>query len=288
MKGDAKDAAAAARENDRVFRRIRPTMRRRAEAGGRPFGRGTLAVAMMLLCAAAPTADGRAEPPQDAASPPAAAVPDPSRPDGNGRLAPIEEERTLAGRREEDRLARIARYIASIRTLKARFVQQDPDGSRHEGTFLFARPGRLRFAYDDGTPLLLVSDGRRLTFIDYDSGQVTRWPIRDTPLGLLASARSAEEIIRSPAVRGVRPGPLPHLSWLDTADPKHPESGSASFLFASTDKGLSWLGWRIVDARGAVTQVRLFDTITGVEIAESAWRFKDPRVLGKRRRRRMR
>ncbi len=235
-------------------------------------------LSILLLDTAIGVSAGEMTPPSRAETP---AGP----PTSDGRaLAPIEKERALAPRHEDDRLARIARYIASIRSLKARFVQQDPDGSRHQGTFLFARPGRLRFAYDDGTPLLLVSDGHRLTFIDYDSGQVTRWPIRDTPLGLLATAQSADDILRSPAIRGVRPGPLPHLIWLDTADPEHPESGAASFLFASTEAGLAWLGWRIVEARGAVTEVRLFDPTPNVEIAESAWRFKDPRVIGKRRR----
>ncbi|RMF13391.1 MAG: outer membrane lipoprotein carrier protein LolA [Alphaproteobacteria bacterium] len=238
---------------------------------------------LVLLLLIAPDLPGRAAPPQD----PSVSAAAPSM-DKDRTLSPIKGERALAPRREDDRLAHIARYIAAIRSLKARFVQMNPDGSRHEGTFLFERPGRLRFAYDDGTPLLLVSDGRRLTFIDYDSGQVTRWPIRDTPLGLLASAKSADEILRSSAIRGVRPGPLPHLLWLDTADPEHPESGAASFLFASSDQGLTWLGWRIVEPRGAVTEVRLFDPTLNIEIAESAWRFKDPRVIGKRRRRRMR
>ena len=42
----------------------------------------------------------------------------------------------------------IERYVNSIRTLQARFVQRNPNGSVVQGTLYISRPGRMRFEYD--------------------------------------------------------------------------------------------------------------------------------------------
>ena len=56
------------------------------------------------------------------------------------------------------------------------------------GTLQLKRPGRIRFQYGSGD-LLLVANGSRLTFIDYQVGQKSSWPLNKTPLGMLLSAK---------------------------------------------------------------------------------------------------
>src|SRR3546814_13287908 len=47
------------------------------------------------------------------------------------------------------------------------------------------RPGKIRFQYQKGVPLLIVGDGSRLTMIDYEVNQVQSWPVKNSPLGAL-------------------------------------------------------------------------------------------------------
>ncbi|MFQ5347901.1 MAG: outer membrane lipoprotein carrier protein LolA [Rhodothalassiaceae bacterium] len=184
-------------------------------------------------------------------------------------------------------LARIERYLNAIRSLEADFVQQSSDGSTARGRLMLERPGRLRFEYSDGTPLLLVSDGRTLSFIDYSIGQVTRWPIDDTPLALLVRdhidlAAAGAVINRLPAADGTR------RLVVSVRDPDQPERGLLSLDFTLGPQGLVLRGWEIVDAQGTVTRVTLTNLRTGVTLAAGLWSFDDPRHAPEQRRRRRR
>ena len=62
--------------------------------------------------------------------------------------------------------AEVEKYINSIRTLKARFVQSNPNGSVVQGTLYVRRPGRMRFEYDAPSQLKIVADGYQVTMWD--------------------------------------------------------------------------------------------------------------------------
>ena len=82
-------------------------------------------------------------------------------------------------------LDQVARYLNSIRTLKARFLQTAPDGKTEHGTAWLDRPGKMRFQYDPPSPLLLVASHGTVVFHDAKLGQTTNIPLNQTPLGLL-------------------------------------------------------------------------------------------------------
>ena len=83
-------------------------------------------------------------------------------------------------------LARLKSHIGSVQTMTADFVQTDSRGRSAAGTLQLKRPGRVRFQYGSGD-LLLVADGKKLTFLDYQVGQKSSWPLNKTPLGPLLS-----------------------------------------------------------------------------------------------------
>src|SRR3546814_11023863 len=58
-------------------------------------------------------------------------------------------------------------------------------GQTLNGTLTMKRPGKVRFQYQKGVPMLIVGDGKALTMIDYEVDQVSRWPIGDSPLSVL-------------------------------------------------------------------------------------------------------
>ena len=184
-------------------------------------------------------------------------------------------------------------YLKSLSSFKARFRQTNPDGRVVRGDFYLKRPGRLRFDFGDDTDYLIVADGNVLSLIDYEIGQITRWPVSDTPLALLLDdtvdiGQLGAQINISPEGRG------DYIS-LTTSDPEKPDQGTVTLFFgdkrrdgvaaqaASGAAGQIYLkAWVVQDAQGRVTFVELEDFEENPDLKDSLWTFKDPR--GKRRR----
>src|SRR5690242_9766726 len=79
----------------------------------------------------------------------------------------------------------IEQYFNSIRTLKARFVQTNPNGSIIQGTLYVRRPGRMRFEYDPPSQLKIVADGFQVTMWDPTTKDFGQWPIGWTAASFL-------------------------------------------------------------------------------------------------------
>jgi outer membrane lipoprotein-sorting protein len=84
-------------------------------------------------------------------------------------------------------LAKVEAHLAASQSMTADFVQTDNKNRSLRGTMQLKRPGRIRFEYGGGANMLLVANGKTLTFIDYEVGQKSPWEIAKSPL----SARPA-------------------------------------------------------------------------------------------------
>ena len=73
-------------------------------------------------------------------------------------------------------LAKVETHLAATQTMTSNFVQTDSKNRSLRGTLQIKRPGKIRFEYGRGTNMLLVGNGKTLTFIDYDVGQKSSWP----------------------------------------------------------------------------------------------------------------
>jgi outer membrane lipoprotein-sorting protein len=82
-------------------------------------------------------------------------------------------------------LALVQAHLRAVTTMTAAFAQTDRNGRTLTGTITLKQPGKVRFQYQKSVPLLIVGDGKALTMIDYQVAQVSRWPVRNSPLGLL-------------------------------------------------------------------------------------------------------
>src|SRR4029453_1558778 len=67
--------------------------------------------------------------------------------------------------------------LAATQSMTASFLHTDGKGRQMAGTLSLKRPGKIRFAYGGGVNMLLVADGKRLPFVDYDVAQKSSWPI---------------------------------------------------------------------------------------------------------------
>lgn len=166
--------------------------------------------------------------------------------------------------------------LRAIATMRAQFVQTDANGGRVTGTVLLKRPGKIRFQYQPGVPMLIVADGNSLTMIDYEVRQVQRWPIKNSPLGALLDPDKdvARYATLNPTGRG-------DLISLQVRDPGHPEYGTLTLLMvrkASAPGGLELDSWISTDAQSHRTMVRLIAPQYGVAIGDDEFRWTDPRV----------
>lgn len=172
-------------------------------------------------------------------------------------------------------LAAVSAHLKALQTMTASFSQTSQAGQTLTGTLTLARPGKIRFQYQPSVPLLVVSDGRALTMVDYQVRQVSRWPIRNTPLGvLLDPERDPSRFAR------VLPSGDPGRLLVRARDPKHPEYGTITMAFtrvSGAPAGLRLDGWTVLDAQNNQTTVRLSDQRFNVPISPNAFKFTDPR-----------
>jgi len=177
-------------------------------------------------------------------------------------------------------LAEAVGALRAISTLKADFTQTDRNGQRVMGELTLKQPGRIRFQYQKGVPLLIVGDGRALTMIDYEVRQVQRWPIRNSPLGALLDPR------RDVARHGtVQPTGNPDVISVEVRDTRHPEYGVITLVFVrkpSAPGGLELVNWVALDSQNKRTTIRLSNHRYGVPVGDDAFRWKDPRVPTRR------
>nr|WP_299913615.1 outer membrane lipoprotein carrier protein LolA [Sphingomonas bacterium] len=178
-------------------------------------------------------------------------------------------------------LAKVQAHLAAIRSMTATFSQTDRTGKMLNGTLSLKRPGKIRFQYEKGVPILIVADGGSLWFLDYSVKQKQRWPIGGSPLGVLLDP--SKDISR---FAKMVPTADPSILSVDAADPKHPEYGRINLIFekdASGPAGLLLRGWVALDAQNNRTTIRRSGQRFNVPISDGTFRFIDPAPGGPRK-----
>jgi outer membrane lipoprotein-sorting protein len=84
---------------------------------------------------------------------------------------------------------RVNSYMSGVQTLTGNFVQVGPDGSRTQGDFYISKPGRVRFEYDDPSPIELIADGSSVVVRDRRLATQDVYPLSQTPLRFLLAER---------------------------------------------------------------------------------------------------
>lgn len=186
-----------------------------------------------------------------------------------------------AGQLPNGDLGAVQAHLRAVSSMTATFAQTDRAGKTLNGTLTLKRPGKIRFQYQAGVPILIVGDGKALTFIDYSVKQVSRWPIGNSPLGVLLDP--SKDLSRFATVM---PSGDPRVLLASARDPKHPEYGAITLAFArdpGAPAGLRLQGWVALDAQGNRTSVRLFEQRFNVAVSDQAFTWRDPRQGGPRR-----
>ena len=143
-------------------------------------------------------------------------------------------------------------YFNGITTLTGSFVQIGADGRRIGGKLTLSKPGRLRFDYDQPSPLEVVADGTSVAVRDRKLGTQDLYFISQTPLKFLL--REKIDLARDLTVIDV--GNDPGGVRIVTEDRSTLGGTSKIQLFFDAEmKTLSQ--WRITDPQGYQTTVQL-------------------------------
>ncbi len=178
-------------------------------------------------------------------------------------------------------LAAVQTHLRAVQTMTASFAQTDRAGKTLTGELTLKRPGKIRFQYQAGVPILIVGDGKALIFIDYSVAQVSRWPVGNSPLGvLLDPSKDLSRFAR------ITPAADPRIVLAEARDPRHPEYGAITLAFArdaAAPAGLRLQGWVAIDGQNNRTSVRLSNQRFNVAVSDQAFAWRDPRPSGPRK-----
>jgi outer membrane lipoprotein-sorting protein len=160
----------------------------------------------------------------------------------------------------------IEKYFNSIKTLKSRFVQSNPNGSIIQGNLYLRRPGRMRFEYDPPSQLKIVADGFQVTMWDPTTKDFGQWPIGWTAASFLVK----DSLSLSGDLRVEKLERVNGLIEATMSQTKKPQDGKVIVRFA--ENPLTLRGWTIIDNRGQQVTVALSDMQTGVQLADSLFK----------------
>jgi outer membrane lipoprotein-sorting protein len=194
-------------------------------------------------------------------------------------LAAVAAPVALSAQAAPSGLAQVQAHLRAVQTMTANFTQRDGQGRTLSGTLTIRRPGHVRFDYGRSANMLIVGDGRALTFIDYDVGQRQRWPINDSPLSALLDPNQDlsryARVVQNDA----------QVLMIEAHDDRRREFGTITIAFAKVagaPAGLSLQGWNTRDAQNNLTTVRLSNQRFNVPVSDDAFRYREPTRRGPR------
>ena len=167
----------------------------------------------------------------------------------------------------------LTHYIHQMKTLQGQFIQTDSNGGSATGRFWIKRPtknqkfGQIKIDYNDPVPILLITDDNSLVYFDKELNQVTYLGIEDSPLDILLGNKPV------PA-NWVKKTHDEEQYWhIMLQKPETAEKIALSF----NKKNKRLVQWRITDAKGVQTTVRLLSVKAGLKISDQVFSFNRPK-----------
>jgi len=153
--------------------------------------------------------------------------------------------------------AKVSSYLSSLVNVSGNFVQVGPDGKRSTGDFYIQKPGKIRFEYDDPSPIALVADGSSVIVRDRRLATQDVYPLSQTPLRFLLSDRI--DLLRDTTVVGVGSDDM-FISV--TIEEKQPLVGTSRLMLMIGAKDNQLKQWTVTDPQGYDTTVAVYNLDT--------------------------
>ena len=150
--------------------------------------------------------------------------------------------------------AKVSAYLSSLQTLAGNFVQVGPDGSRTKGDFYIQKPGKVRFEYDDPSPIAIIADGSSVAVRDRKLATQDIYPLSQTPLRYLLSDRI--DLLKDTNVVSVTADDL-FISV--TIEEKQALVGTSRMMVMIGAKDGQLKQWTVTDPQGYDTTVAVYN-----------------------------
>jgi outer membrane lipoprotein-sorting protein len=207
-----------------------------------------------------PVSTGNAAPPArspavtGSTTPPEPVIPDPRRNTPSSLFTSFDAS-------QKAQAARVSSYLSSLQTLVGNFVQVGPDGSRTKGDFYIQKPGKVRFEYEDPSPIAIVADGSSVAVRDRKLATQDIYPLSQTPLRYLLSDRI--DLLRDTNVVSVTADEL-YISVI--IEEKQVLVGTSRLLLMIGVKDGQLKQWTVTDPQGYDTTVAVYNLDAGKKL----------------------
>jgi outer membrane lipoprotein carrier protein len=183
-------------------------------------------------------------------------------------------------------IERFETFVRTTQSARADFEQKVMDRSgklvqESRGSFVFLRPGRFRWVYEEPVDQIIVGDGKRVWIYDRDLNQVTVRRISNalgsTPAALLAGSSDVGKAFEL-SDAGTKNG----LEWLE-ARPRDREAGFERIRLGFSATGVEAM--ELTDHFGQTTILKFSRLVRNPDLEPGLFRFEPPKgadVLGER------
>ena len=152
---------------------------------------------------------------------------------------------------------RVNSYLSGVQTLTGKFIQVGPDGSRTQGDFFISKPGRVRFEYDDPSPIELIADGSSVVVRDRRLATQDVYPLSQTPLRFLLADRV--DLTKDTHLVAVY---ADNVFVTVVAEEKSGIVGTSRLMIMFSAKDMQLKQWTVTDPQGYDTTVAVYNLDT--------------------------
>ena len=157
--------------------------------------------------------------------------------------------------------SKVSSYLSSLQTLVGNFVQVGPDGSKTRGDFYIQKPGKVRFEYDEPSPIAIIADGSSLAVRDRKLATQDIYPLSQTPLRFLLSDRI--DLLKDTNVVSVTSDDV-YISV--TIEEKQALIGTSRLMLMIGTKDGQLKQWTVTDPQGYDTTVAVYNLDTSKKV----------------------
>ena len=154
-------------------------------------------------------------------------------------------------------IERVNGYLSSMQILSGKFVQVAPDGRRTQGAFYISKPGKVRFEYDDPSPIELIADGQSVVVRDRRLATQDVYPLSQTPLRFLLSDHV--DLMKDTSLVGVY---ADDVFITVVVEEKNGIVGTSRLMIMFGAKDMQLKQWTVTDPQGYDTTVAVYNLDT--------------------------
>lgn len=160
---------------------------------------------------------------------------------------------------DKEILKAISDEFTAVPTMMGEFVQFGPNGEQSGGTFYIQRPGKIRFNYEEPSPIRIISNGRTVAVNNKKLKTWNFYPLSKTPLKLLLDDKLD---LNDSSITSVKTDG--DITTIVMSNKKAFGKSEITLLFDPASYDLRQ--WTIKDAQGKETSVMVFNVQKGVKI----------------------